>query len=90
MATLLDSIVVIRAAIAALGGTLLQVVLTTGFQELPPEFGVLPPNFHHMAYLPGRAMAERCDLMVHHGGQLGDDGVVDRHSRGHHPDAHGA
>jgi UDP:flavonoid glycosyltransferase YjiC (YdhE family) len=25
-------------------------------------------NFRHAAYLPGRAMAERCDLMVHHGG----------------------
>jgi UDP:flavonoid glycosyltransferase YjiC (YdhE family) len=68
VATSLDSIVVIRAAIAALGGTPLQVVLTTGFQELPSEFGVLPPNFHHARYLPGQAMAERCDLMVHHGG----------------------
>ena len=68
VATSLDSIIVIRAAIAALAGTPLQVVLTTGFQELPSECGVLPPNFRHAAYLPGRAMAERCDLMVHHGG----------------------
>ena len=28
----------------------------------------MPPNFTHAAYLPGLAMAERCDLMVHHGG----------------------
>jgi len=67
-ATALDSIVVIRAAIAALKDAPLEVVLTTGYQELPPEFGTLPPNFHHAAYVPVLAMAERCDLMVHHGG----------------------
>ena len=63
-----DSIVVIRAAIAALGGAAVQVVLTTGYQEVPQEIGKLPANFRHASYLPGRAMAERCDLMVHHGG----------------------
>jgi MGT family glycosyltransferase len=66
--TPIDSIVVIRAAIAALGNTLMQVVLTTGHQEFPKELGALPSNFHHAAYLPGSAMAERSDLMVHHGG----------------------
>jgi MGT family glycosyltransferase len=66
--TPIDSIVVIRAAITALGDSPLQVVLTTGYQEVPQEVGTLPSNFHHAAYLPGRAMAERCDLMVHHGG----------------------
>ena len=66
--TPLDSIVVIRAAIAALGDAPVQIVLTTGYQEVPKEFGTLPSNFHHAAYLPGLAMAERCDLMVHHGG----------------------
>jgi UDP:flavonoid glycosyltransferase YjiC (YdhE family) len=25
-------------------------------------------TFHHAAHLPGLAMAERCDLIVHHGG----------------------
>jgi UDP:flavonoid glycosyltransferase YjiC (YdhE family) len=63
-----DSIVVIRAAIAALGNAPVQVVLTTGYQEVPEEVGALPPNFRHAAYVPGLAMAERCDLMVHHGG----------------------
>ena len=63
-----DSIVVIRAAIAALGDQPFHVVLTMGHQELPPEFGTLPANFHLAAYLPGPAMAARCDLMVHHGG----------------------
>ncbi len=63
-----DSIVVIRAAITVLGDAPVQVVLTTGYQDVPEEFGILPSNFHHAPYLPGRAMAERCDLMVHHGG----------------------
>jgi MGT family glycosyltransferase len=66
--TPIDSIVVIRAAIAALREAPVQVVLTTGYQDVPEEFGTLPSNFHHAAYLPGRAMAERCDLLVHHGG----------------------
>ncbi|MGH9704779.1 MAG: glycosyltransferase [Candidatus Acidiferrales bacterium] len=66
--TPIDSIVVIRTAIGALADAPVQVVLTTGYQELPKEFGRLPSNFRHAAFLPGRAMAERCDLMVHHGG----------------------
>ena len=68
VATPIDSIVVIRTAIAVLSELPVNVVLTTGFQELPSEFGSLPPNFHHAAYVPDRAMAERCDVMVHHGG----------------------
>src|SRR5271163_911623 len=63
-----DSIVVIRAAIAALADSPAHIILTTGYQELPAEFGALPPNFRHAAYLPGRAMGERSDLMIHHGG----------------------
>ena len=58
----------IRAAIEALANAPVQVVLTTGYQDLPEEFGVMPPNFHHAAYVPGLLMAKRCDLMVHHGG----------------------
>lgn len=63
-----DSIVVMRAAIAALGDAPMHVVLTTGYQDVPEEVSALPSNFHQAAYLPGLAMAERCDLMVHHGG----------------------
>ncbi|MHB1937778.1 MAG: glycosyltransferase [Acidobacteriaceae bacterium] len=63
-----DSIVVIRAAIASLGNAPVHVVLTSGYQDLPEEVGPLPSNFFHAAYLPGLAMATRCDLMVHHGG----------------------
>lgn len=66
--TPVDSIVVIRTAIAALGDAPVHVVMTTGHQEIPEEVGALPSNFRHAAYLPGLAMAERCDLMVHHGG----------------------
>jgi UDP:flavonoid glycosyltransferase YjiC (YdhE family) len=63
-----DSIVVIRAAIAGLADEPVDVVLTTGYQELPEEFGTLPQNFRHAAYVPGPLMAERCDLIVFHGG----------------------
>jgi hypothetical protein len=63
-----DSIVVIRAATEILSKAPVQVVLTTGYQDLPEEFGAMPPNFHHAAYVPGLLMAKRCDLMVHHGG----------------------
>ena len=66
--TPIDSIVVIRAAIEALKDAPVQVLLTTGHQAVPEEFGTLPSNFHHAAYLPGLAMAEHCALMVHHGG----------------------
>jgi UDP:flavonoid glycosyltransferase YjiC (YdhE family) len=66
--TPIDSIVVIRAAIAALKDEPVHVVLTTGFQDLPSELGTLPSNFSHAPYLPGHAMAAHCDLMVHHGG----------------------
>jgi UDP:flavonoid glycosyltransferase YjiC (YdhE family) len=63
-----DSIVVIRAAIAALADEPVDVELTTGYQELPEEFATLPQNFRHAAYVPGPLMAERCDLIVFHGG----------------------
>jgi UDP:flavonoid glycosyltransferase YjiC (YdhE family) len=68
VATAIDSIVVIRAAITALREVAMDVVVTTGYQEVPAEIGPLPSNFHHAAYVPGRAMAECSDLMVHHGG----------------------
>jgi len=68
VATPIDSIVVIRAALEALARAPVHVVLTTGYQDLPEEFGALPANFRHAAYVPGLLMAARCDLMVHHGG----------------------
>jgi UDP:flavonoid glycosyltransferase YjiC (YdhE family) len=64
----LDSAVVIEACAVALGGQALDVVLTTGHHALPDELLPLPANFRHEPFLPGLAMAERCDLLVHHGG----------------------
>jgi MGT family glycosyltransferase len=66
--TPIDSIVVIRAAIETLANEPVDVVLTTGYQELPEEFGELPRNFHLVDYVPGPLMAERADLIVFHGG----------------------
>lgn len=63
-----DSAVVLEACIEALGNQAVQVVLTTGHHELPDRFVPLPDNFRHELYLPGLAMAERSDLLIHHGG----------------------
>lgn len=64
----LDSAVVIEACIEALAGEDVDVLLTTGHHRLPPEVPALPPNFGHLPYVPGLAMAARADLLVHHGG----------------------
>ncbi len=64
----LDSIVVLHACIAALADEDVQVVLTTGHHPLPREMLPLPANFRHEPYVPGLAMAERSDLLIHHGG----------------------
>lgn len=63
-----DSIVVIRASVEVLGNEKVQVVLTTGHQPLPEEFTTLPPNIHFASYVPGFAMAQKSDLVIHHGG----------------------
>ena len=59
---------VLRACVEALRDDDVQVVLTTGHHALPPEFLPLPDNFRHEAYLPGLKMANRSDLLIHHGG----------------------
>ena len=63
-----DSAVVLRACIAALAERDMQVVLTTGYHALPKDCLPLPPNFRYASYVPGLAMAERSDLLIHHGG----------------------
>ena len=63
-----DSMVVLQACVAALANEDVQVVLTTGHHPLPKEVLPLPTNFHHESYVPGLAMAERSDLLIHHGG----------------------
>jgi UDP:flavonoid glycosyltransferase YjiC (YdhE family) len=64
----LDSMVVLQSCIAALAEENVNVVLTTGYHALPTEILPLPSNFRHEAYVSGLAMAERCDLLIHHGG----------------------
>ena len=60
--------VLLRAAIQVLAKEDVQVVLTTGYNDLPRSFLPLPPNFRLEPFVPGLAMAERSDLMIHHGG----------------------
>jgi UDP:flavonoid glycosyltransferase YjiC (YdhE family) len=64
----MDSGVVVRSTVAALGALDVDVVLTTGDHELPDDLRTLPANFHHAGYLPGLALAGRSDLLIHHGG----------------------
>jgi MGT family glycosyltransferase len=63
-----DSSIVLEACIEALGDQAVQVVLTTGHHVLPKRFIPLPSNFRRELYVPGLAMAERSDLLIHHGG----------------------
>jgi UDP:flavonoid glycosyltransferase YjiC (YdhE family) len=66
--TFSDSAVVLQACTEALENEAVQVVLTTGYHSLPRRFLPLPPNFRHAPYVPGLAMADRSDLLIHHGG----------------------
>ena len=74
VATPIDSIVVIRAAIETFANEAVNVVLTTGYQELPAEFGELPSNFRHAEYCTWPVMASApiwlCFIWR---SQLGDD-----------------
>ncbi|MEJ2157722.1 MAG: glycosyltransferase [Desulfobacteraceae bacterium] len=67
-ATALDSEVILLASIEALAAMEAHVVLTTGHHSIPEEYLPLPDNFYFAPYLPGLLLAERCDLMIHHGG----------------------
>jgi UDP:flavonoid glycosyltransferase YjiC (YdhE family) len=67
--TPMDSDVILDACVAALAGEPgLQVVLTTGHHALPRKLLPLPATFRFEPFLPGLAMAERSDLLIHHGG----------------------
>jgi UDP:flavonoid glycosyltransferase YjiC (YdhE family) len=63
-----DSQIVLDASIDAFADQDLQVVVTTGLHKLPKRYQNLPANFWHAPYLPGLAMAEVSDLLIHHGG----------------------
>jgi UDP:flavonoid glycosyltransferase YjiC (YdhE family) len=64
----MDSSVVIRSCLAALAQEDVQVVLTTGHHPLPKDVLPLPANFRHEPYVPGLIMAQRSQVMIHHGG----------------------
>jgi UDP:flavonoid glycosyltransferase YjiC (YdhE family) len=66
--TSFDSAVVLQACIEALGDEAVQVILSTGHHSLPRRFFPLPTNFRHGPYVPGLTMAERSNLLIHHGG----------------------
>jgi MGT family glycosyltransferase len=66
--TSFDSAIVLQSCIEALRNEAVQVVLSTGHHSLPQSFMPLPSNFRHEPYIPGLAMAERSDLLIHHGG----------------------
>jgi MGT family glycosyltransferase len=63
-----DSLVILRACVAALADENVQVVLTLGHHALPRELLPLPDNFRHEPYVPGLDMAACSDLLIHHGG----------------------
>ncbi len=67
-AHMFDSRVILDAAVEVLGQEDVQVVLAMGYHDVPKDMLPLPSNFIHVRYVPGIPMAERCDLMVHHGG----------------------
>lgn len=67
-ATAVDSEVILSASIEALSELDVQVVLTTGHHSIPEQYLPLPDSFHFAPYLPGLSLAERCDVMIHHGG----------------------
>jgi UDP:flavonoid glycosyltransferase YjiC (YdhE family) len=63
-----DSEVVLRSSIEALAKENVQVVVSSGHQDIPGSFLPLPANFRFEPFVPSLAMAERSDLMIHHGG----------------------
>jgi len=63
-----DSSVIIYACIEVLKDMAVQVVLSTGYHSLPKDALPLPSNFRHASFVPGLSMAERSDLLIHHGG----------------------
>lgn len=64
-----DSVVVLHSCAEALAGEDVEVVLTTGHHPLTEDqVAALPANFHYQEWVPGMAMAEKSDLLIHHGG----------------------
>ncbi len=66
--TVLDSEIILSACIEALMEEDSHIVLTTGHHSIPKKFLPLPKNFHFTSYVPGLRLAQKCDLLIHHGG----------------------
>ncbi|MBS0029134.1 glycosyltransferase [Chitinophaga sp. 22321] len=63
-----DSASMLIACYKALANQPFHVVLSLGHQHLSGPLADLPENFQCVPFVPGLAMAARCDLMIHHGG----------------------
>lgn len=63
-----DSEIILYACIEALADEDVHVILTTGHHSLSEKYLPLPENFHFSSYIPGLTLAEKCDLLIHHGG----------------------
>ena len=63
-----DGMVILKACIKVLRNMNVQVILSTGHHALPEDVLPLPSNFRYTPFVPGLLMAERCDMMIHHGG----------------------
>lgn len=63
-----DSMVVLEAAVDALADRDVRVIMTTGHHECPESLLPLPDNFRFEKFIPGIALASRCDILIHHGG----------------------
>jgi len=66
--TMGDSAVVMKACMEAFADKEVQVVLTTGYRDLPSDTTSFPDNFIYETFVPGLLMAERSHAIVHHGG----------------------
>ncbi len=66
--TMGDSAVVMKACIETFADKDVQVVLTTGYRDLPDGTTSFPANFTYETFVPGLLMAERSNAIVHHGG----------------------
>jgi len=59
---------VLEAAVEALGGEAMNVIVTVGPNRDPAELGRQPPNVHVERYIPQSLLIPRCDVVVAHGG----------------------
>jgi UDP:flavonoid glycosyltransferase YjiC (YdhE family) len=59
---------ILEAIVSGLQDEPLTLILTTGRDRDPAEFGPQPPNMHIERYIPQSLLFPHCDLVVTHGG----------------------